>query len=209
MGLFLAMSAVVGSDIPSVERALVKIARDHDGIFEPATAAVVDDDATAVLGSSTAGTTVVYPNGFTEWDDASRVLSAALRTSVFSLHIHDGDLWMFLLFTRGEQVAQFNTVPGYWGRVEPADWLPDPSIVAAVVPGADPAELAPYLQPWDDDAPELGAKVWPGDEFGHGRDWQLIDFMRRLGFDYPSTRYRQGIPLLPHALVVSRPSSGG
>ena len=40
-----------------------------------------------------------------------------------------------------------------------------------------------YLVRWDLDAEEQ-IKAYPDDEFGQ-EDWQLLDFMKKLGFPYP------------------------
>jgi len=37
---------------------------------------------------------------------------------------------------------------------------------------------------WDLDEPEP-LKAYPDDEFSAGEDWQLVDFMRKLGLVYP------------------------
>jgi len=49
-----------------------------------------------------------------EWDESSAFLSRELQAPVFSFHIHDGDLWMYILHVNGLAVDQFNPVPDYW-----------------------------------------------------------------------------------------------
>jgi hypothetical protein len=185
MGQFLAMSAVVGRDSAAVEQALATIVQDAKGTFASAPGRQGGRD-TAIVAAYKVGTVVVYPDGFTDWDDTSKRLSAIMQAAVFSFHIHDGDLWMFLLFDKGEKVAQFNTLPDYWGEdIDPAEWLPDPRVVAATAGDADPEKLASYLRHWDDDLIESGDKAQPEDEFAYGTDWQVVDFMRQMGFGYP------------------------
>ena len=67
------------------------------------------------------------------------------------MHIHDGDLWMFVLFVNGEEVAKFNPIPDYWGELpteEHEKWLPAAKEVAAHVPSVRPDRISPYLREW-------------------------------------------------------------
>jgi hypothetical protein len=59
-------------------------------------------------------------------------------------------------------------------------------------------KVSRYLIQWTDrmlDSPEQ-EKAYATDEFHYGEDWQVIDFMTKLGLDYPirdeirGTRYR-------------------
>ncbi len=45
-------------------------------------------------------------------------------------------------------------------------------------------QIKNYLVHWDLD--ELGdKKAYPDDQHSIGEDWQLVDFMKKLGLDYP------------------------
>src|SRR5262245_33918632 len=138
MGGFLAMSGVIGAEKASVERALESFVTLHNGSFRRV-ARTVEDANTLVLLEDAGRCSVVYPWGFFDWDEASRHLSAFLEAPVFSLHIHDGDLWMFVVFDNGNQVAQFNPLPEYWSDdisdEERELWSGDAERIAACVPG--------------------------------------------------------------------------
>jgi hypothetical protein len=129
--------------------------------------------------------TVQYPGDFFEWDEASECLPRELDHPVFSLHIHDGDLWMYRLFVRGNEVVRFNPIPDYWAELEEEErsaWEGNANVLAKHWPGAKAVALRPYLKTWDLDD-EDPPKAHPDDEFGQS-DWQLVDFMRRLGLAY-------------------------
>jgi hypothetical protein len=131
---------------------------------------------------------VLYPDGFSDWDDLSKFLSLELKKPVFSFHIHDGDLWMFVAFNDGEEVAWFNPIPDYWGQIDDAErdrWAGNAQAVASLVSGLDAATIERYFVPWAEDVLSAEQKSYDDDEFAIGVDWQLIDFMRRLGFVYP------------------------
>jgi hypothetical protein len=184
MGLFLAMSSVVGASRAEVESCVATYVASLGGSFEVASSAVPEDEEARLLESQ-GGVTLVYPGDFTEWDELSAKLSADLGKPVFSFHIHDGDLWMFVLFVNGELAVKFNPIPDYWGDMEADDrakWLPTPQEVARHVPGIKSERLAPYLIEWPVDG--LPGKAHPDDQFEF-IDWQVVDFMKELGFQYP------------------------
>src|SRR5881394_554736 len=113
MGLFLAMSGIIGAKKDAMEAALASFAKTREGSLRPEKRST-EDENTLVLLDDNSRTSVLYPWSFLEWDAASKHLSETLGVPVFSFHIHDGDLWMFLLYDKGKQVAQFNPLPEYW-----------------------------------------------------------------------------------------------
>jgi len=184
MGLFLAMSSVVGAKAAEVEACVGDYITGRQGSFERVVAELPEEQDGTLLESD-GGVTFVYPNHFTEWNDVSAKLSVDLKKPVFSFHIHDGDLWMFVLFVNGEEAVKFNPIPDYWEELEPeerAKWLPSAADVARHAPNVQAEQLAPYLIEWPEDG--LSGKAHPDDEFEY-IDWQVVDFMRRLGFRYP------------------------
>jgi hypothetical protein len=187
MGLFLAMSGVIGAQKDAVESALRSFAEGRKGSLQRSER-TTDDEDTLVLLEENANCSVLYPDGFIEWDDASRHLSAQLNVPVFSLHIHDDDLWMFILFDKGEPVAQFNPIPEYWSagisEEERASWAGDAASIASRIPGLTPEAISPYLRHWDLDDENPG-KAFADDEFQFHDCWQMCDFMKRIGLKYP------------------------
>jgi hypothetical protein len=113
MGLFLAMSGIVGASKEDVESALRSFVQDRKGSLRQESRSAGAENTLILFGDGLR-CSVVYPWQFLEWDEASRHLSAELAVPVFSFHIHDEDLWMFLLFDKGRLVTQFNPLPEYW-----------------------------------------------------------------------------------------------
>jgi hypothetical protein len=187
MGLFLSASGILSPDNSAVRDAISSFVTSTGGPFE-LRAGTTDDSNIGVMQSTASSTTVLYPAGFGDWDDLSKFLSAELETPVFSFHIHDGDLWMFVAFHKGKEVAWFNPLPDYWGEIddsERARWSGNANSVASLVPGLDAASVDRYLVPWTEEVTASEQKAYDDDEFPIGVDWQLTDFMRRLGFCYP------------------------
>ncbi|WP_052599664.1 hypothetical protein [Aureispira sp. CCB-QB1] len=130
--------------------------------------------------------TILYPSGFYKWDNASKYISEKLKIPVFSFHIHDGDLWMYLFFEKGQLIDKFNPLPDYWDKIsseERKTWEGKPQIIADKITGVEAFQIKKYLTNWDYDS--ALRKAYPQDEF-ENEAWQVIDFMDKLGFVYPS-----------------------
>jgi hypothetical protein len=187
MGLSLALSGIVGADSAAVEGSVDSFVNAHSGTFE-ARAGTTDDPNIAVITQGGPNTTILFPREFMHSDVLSQHLSKDLQVPVFSFHIHDGDLWMFLLFDKGEKVTQFNSVPEYWRELdseEKASWLGDAEVVCRHIAGLSPESIRNYFIEWTDDVAGSGRKAYPDDEFAYGQDWQMTDFMRRVDLKYP------------------------
>lgn len=186
MGLFLAISGVIGAESEAVKKALSDYAVNHGGGFEMAEG-TTNDSNIGVVTRNGANTTIIYPDGFTEWDEVSRHISEQLACPVFSLHIHDGDLWMFVLFKNGKEIGCFNPIPDYWEELtedERAKWAGDASLIAGLLPKTSAPSIERYLTAWDPEE-EGGSKAYPDDEFCTGDCWQMCDFMKKIGLHYP------------------------
>jgi hypothetical protein len=187
MGLFLSASGVLSPDGNAVRDAIASYVATTGGTFEPR-AGTTNDRNIGVMQTSKSTTTVLYPEGFSDWDELSKFLSLELKKPVFSFHIHDGDLWMLVAFKDGKEVAWFNPIPDYWEPIDDDErhrWAGNAQTVASLVPGLDAASIERYFVPWAEDVLAAEQKSYDDDEFAIGVDWQLTDFMRRLGFVYP------------------------
>jgi hypothetical protein len=187
MGLFLAMSGVANAGRAAVEETLRAYATEKGGTLEAVGPSTDLSDALLVADSGN-HVTVMYPSDFGRWDETSEHLSRSLGTSVVSLHIHDEDLWMYVLFSKGEQVDQFNPIPDYWHKKMPKSdkqvWAGNAAVVAQHWPSVTPEAIREYLHEWDLDAVDSDL-AYDDDEFSYNDCWQMTDFMRRLGLVYP------------------------
>ena len=181
------MSGVANSSQSAVEAALRNYAIERGGALE-AFGSSTDPSEALLITDSGNHITVMYPGEFVQWDDASQFLSRTLDTSVFSLHIHDEDLWMYVLFSKGEQVDQFNPISNYWQRkmpkVEKEFWSGNATVVAEHWPEVVPDSIGNYLCEWDLDEGDSD-NAYADDHFSFNDCWQVTDFMHRLGLIYP------------------------
>jgi hypothetical protein len=187
MGLFLSMAGIIGKSEGQVMASLIKYAKSTGGGLEKANL-TFDDDDFCVIAETNNNTSVYYPNWLMDWDEASQFLSEDLNAPVFSFHIHDGDLWMYILFVNGEIADQFNPLPDYWdGNISEEEmnrWKGNADIVTKHVRHVKKQDIENYLVNWDLEGKP--GKAYPHDEY-ENEDYQLIDFMRKLGLPYPIT----------------------
>lgn len=185
MGMFLSLSGVIGRTQDQVRDSLAKYAISVSGGLQESELTTNDSNC-CVIEESHNNTTIFYPYGYIEWDKSSEFISRELSAPVFSFHIHDGDLWMYILYVDGQIVDQFNPIPDYWDEnisdAEIQNWKGDASVVAKYI-GQSPNKIDKYLTRWDLEA-EGNEKAYNDDEFGN-EDWQLLDFLRRCGLPYP------------------------
>ncbi|MBK7443272.1 MAG: hypothetical protein WBP43_05985 [Chitinophagales bacterium] len=186
MGMFLSLSSVIGKTQNEVCASLTNYAKSVNGGLQQENL-TTDNDNCCVIEEGNNNVTVFYPNGYLEWDNSSKFISKELKTSVFSFHIHDGDLWMYVLYSDGEIVDQFNPIPDYWDNdisdEEIESWKGNAFEIAKYIPGLNSKEIENYITRWDLDSEENN-KAYPDDEFTN-EDWQLLDFMKKLKLPYP------------------------
>ena len=184
MGLFLDLSGIIGSDDTDVASSLKNYTKSVGGGLERAD---IDNSHKnfCVIESQNGNTTIFYPAYFTDWDGCSQFVSKELNTTVFSCHIHDGDLWMYTMFVKGEVMDRFCPIPDYWGDISQEEidsWAGNAQLVAQYVPGLKAENIEKYLIRWDLDRDE--EKAYTDDEFTNC-EWQLVDFLRKLNLPYP------------------------
>ncbi|MEP7141536.1 MAG: hypothetical protein ABI707_01640 [Ferruginibacter sp.] len=187
MGNFLALSGVVGKTQQEVLTSLTNYARSVNGGVQQEQNINSDNDNCCIISEANGNTSVFYPDGYLEWDDSSEFISKELNATVFSFHIHDSDLWMYLLYNNGQIVDQFNPVPDYWddnlSEKEIESWKGSSSTLAKYINYIKPGDIEKYLVRWDLDEEE-SSKAYPTDEFNK-EEWQLVDFMNKIKLPYP------------------------
>ena len=186
MGMFLSLTSVVGKTQNEVVNSLTNYAKSVGGGLEKENL-LIDNNNCCVIQEAGGNTTIFNPYAYLEWDKSSEFISKELNAPVFSFHIHDGDLWMYLLFVNGKTVDQFNPIPDYWdnnlSEEEIESWKGHAEIIANCFKNITQTDIEKYLVRWDLEAEE-NTKAYADDEFTN-EDWQLLDFMKKLRLPYP------------------------
>jgi hypothetical protein len=181
------ISGIAAVDVTDVENALLDYAMQKSGSLKALSSDAEGNDVLVIAQSPEGNVTVLFPDSYAQWHDASVHLSRSLEKPVLSLHVHDGDFWMYVLLVDGKEVDRFNPIPDYWEEQSDAEnltWTGSARTVSNYWPNVHPDQIQNYLVRWDRedaDAP----KAYPDDEFGIGEDWQITDFMRSVGLVYP------------------------
>ena len=187
MGLFMSFSGVIGATSEKIQKVLMDYVAGDSGTFELCDAVTMLGPDTGVITKDLPNTTIIYPGDFLEWDELSYIISDELSVPVFSFHIHDGDFWMYTLFHDGNIVDKFLPVPEYWEELddeEKAGVKGNAEQLASVIPTLSVDAVKNYLAEWDINC--LGeSKAYSDDEFAIGDCWQLCDFMKKIGLEYP------------------------
>ena len=102
MGLFLSMSGVIGARLDGVRDSITAFVES-----ERMTESISKKDKGTILDSK-GGVTVLYPESFMLWDECSEVISSRLNAPAFSFHIHDDDMWMYVLYSGEGEADRFN-----------------------------------------------------------------------------------------------------
>ncbi len=118
------------------------------------------------------------------YDDLAEAISSDYGKVVMLLYIYDGDFWAYALFDNGELVDKFNPQPDYFEEVseEVIEASKGNADVIAKYFHVERADIEKYLVRWEDDLGDMEDTAYD-DEFGYG-EWQMADFMRKLGYPY-------------------------
>lgn len=186
MGAFLSLSSVIGIEKDQVAASLQHYLSEAEGGLEPSFYDTENDENLCIVKESGGNTTILYPDRFLQWDETSAYISQQLQAPVFSLHLHDGDLWMYILYVNGEIADQFNPLPDYWednlSYEEIVKWKGNAPVVARYVSGVAINDFENYLVRWEREIEQ--PKAYADDEYG-AEGWQLMDFMKKLCLPIP------------------------
>ena len=120
--------------------------------------------------------------------EAVQAISSTLQCPAFYFHVHDDDLWMYHFHRSGIEADRFNTSPAYWGEIpdkERRTWQGNAKVICAAWPGVKEEDIERYLVDHDAEDFDGESKAYESDEFESWDCWQLVDFMAKLGLEYP------------------------
>lgn len=133
---------------------------------------------------------LISSNGY----EISSGIAKRLEIPWMELRIQEGALWDYTLFNGANYVHKFCTLPEYWDEepafIKASQGNPDELSRLWKVPLST---IENYLRHWgyvlaeEDGAYEikLHGKAYPADQFEYGQVWQMTDFLRALGVQYP------------------------
>ncbi|MCI9595441.1 MAG: hypothetical protein HFG51_15225 [Lachnospiraceae bacterium] len=121
------------------------------------------------------------------YDSLAQILSETTMKPVMLLYIYDDDFWGYCFCDKGKPLDVFTPMPDYFEEVSEKtrqEVSGDSSLIASYFK-VDEEEIKNYLIIWDEEKMEnFEEKAYPDDECGQCDSWQVVDFMRKLGFPY-------------------------
>lgn len=194
MGLFLQTAIIPDCSEAAVRKAVAAVAEkysheleapDFDETSEYHILDLMPDDCK--YQSAPDGISILFNEDCIGYESLAGALSEELSKAVLLLYIYDGDYWGYFLYDKGLEIDRFVPMPDYFETVskeEKQQMKGNVDIIAKYF-HVDKASIEKYIVFWTDKMMnDYSAKAYEDDEFGQCEDWQMVDFMRKLGYPY-------------------------
>ncbi len=192
MGLFLQAAIMPGCREADARAAVTAVAEKYSSSFDELEKGDSTEDAMIISDlipdecqyiENANGVSILFNSDCIGYDSLAKALSGEYGKAVLLLYIYDGDYWGYWLYDNGELIDQFNPVPDYFEE-ESEDVIQESKGNAEMIAKyfqVEKASIEKYLVHWSEETME--EKAYEEDEFGY-EDWQMADFMRKLGYPY-------------------------
>ena len=137
--------------------------------------------------STQSGISILFNEDCIGYDSLAGALSEELSKAVLLLYIYDGDYWGYFLYDKGLEIDQFVPMPDYFEEAteEKLQQVKGNADMIAKYFHVDKASIEKYIVFWTNSMMKnYSVKAYEDDEFGQCEDWQMVDFMRKLGYPY-------------------------
>lgn len=137
--------------------------------------------------SAKGGVSILFNEDCIGYEGLASSISEELGKAVLLLYIYDGDFWGYFLYDKGLEIDRFVPMPDYFDETTPDDMAQmrgNAGIIAKYF-HVDKASIEKYIVFWTNAMRRsYSEKAYADDEFGQCEDWQMVDFMRKLGYPY-------------------------
>jgi len=132
---------------------------------------------------SARGVSILINDGCIGHDSLAKAVSKETGKAFLLLYIYDGDYWGYWLYENGNAIDEFNPIPDYFEKAseKKIQKVKGNAEIIARYFDVEKASIEKYLVRWPEEM--IGKKAYEDDEFEYG-DWQMADFMRKLGYPY-------------------------
>ena len=194
MGLFLQVAIMPGGKKADAKAAVEAVAEKYSCTFDALEKGdCIDEDMIiselvpeeCQYMENENGVGIFLNDGCIGYDSLAKAISKESGKACLLLYIYDGDYWGYWLYDNGEYKDQFMPMPDYFE--EPSEEtiresMGDADIIAKYF-HVEKAAIERYLVRWTGELRHQ--KAYEEDEYGYGDDWQITDFMGRLGYPWP------------------------
>lgn len=184
----LALSGIVGASWDEVKDSLRNFASLSTGSLEKDFLSVEDDDSLVAVENAF-GTTILYPPNFSGWQDSTEFLSGELNRVAFGFFSINDVSWGYSLYDDALPTDQFATNPGSFmkSKKDWKIWKGVASEITDLIPTVREEQISKYLIWWNskNTNPAERPKAYPTDKYCYGDRLQLLDFIHKIGFEFP------------------------
>ncbi len=192
MGLFLQVAIMPGCKKAEARTAVEEVAKKYSCSFDELESGDFTEEDLIIselipdecqYAETAAGVSILFNDDCIGYDALAKAVSEAAGKVCLLLYIYDGDYWGYELYDKGEILDRFNPMPDYFEEVseEKIEQLKGDARIIAGQFHVEQASIERYLVRWSADV--MDEKAYQDDEFGY-EDWQMADFMRKLGYPY-------------------------
>ena len=134
---------------------------------------------------------VFYENDDLPSDNFLKVLSKELNCPLLRLGFYDADYWYYELYSKGKLLNRFSTHPKVLKSQDPRyktfSYKADILLLVKTWGKVKSEEIKHYLlnHEKNEDLLFQTPKAYKTDEFEYGDIWQITDFMKKFGLNYP------------------------
>lgn len=193
MGLFLQTAIIPDCSETEVRNAVAAVAEQYSQELEAPHTDELKYDIIDLIPkeckyqSAQNGISILFNEDCIGYDSLAGALSEELDKAVLLLYIYDGDYWGYFLYDKGLEIDQFVPIPDYFEKATEKELQQkkgNTGIIAKYF-HVDKASIEKYIVFWTNSMRRsYSEKAYADDEFGQCEDWQMADFMRKLGYPY-------------------------
>lgn len=196
MGLFLQVALMPGCKEAEAREAIQAVADKYACSFDELESGDYDEDCIeddmliselipdeCQYVESAHGVSILINDGCIGHDSLAKAVSKETGKAFLLLYIYDGDYWGYWLYENGNAIDEFNPIPDYFEKAseKKIQKVKGNAEIIARYFDVEKASIEKYLVRWPEEM--IGKKAYEDDEFEYG-DWQMADFMRKLGYPY-------------------------
>lgn len=192
MGLFLQAAIMPGCKEADARAAVTTVAEKYSCSFDELEKGDSAEDAMMISDlipdecqymENANGVSILFNEDCIGYDSLAKAVSRESGKAILLLYIYDEDYWGYWLYDKGESIDEFNPVPDYFEDLseEKLQRLKGNADIIANYFHVEKSSIEKYLVRWSEET--VDEKAYEDDAFGYG-DWQMADFMRKLGYPY-------------------------
>lgn len=133
------------------------------------------------------GVSILFNDHCIGYEKLAEAISKEVKRPVMLLYIYDEDFWGYFLYDNGEEIDWFSPMPDCLEEISEDEYkkFSGNSRIISKYFGVDEDIIKKYLVYWTEELmDDYDAKAYEDDEFEQCNCWQMVDFMKKIGYPY-------------------------